>query len=193
MKKIFASLLLVVSTSSVAGFISPVSVTSLHSPYYGSTNNLISDAVDTGYVAPNPASGGVGTSTWVNSAFNTWVFDLASANTLNEAYIWDYYGHSATDWTLVLFDDFGGAGTNLGQVDFSFVTAPTHTSGLHTVAFASVDSVRSVTLTNSNTSVRGGIGLSEVAFNNVPEPSTVLLLGVGLLGFAGMRKKAKSA
>ena len=193
MKKILASLLFVVSTSCMAGFISPVSVTSLQPSTFGTPTDLIKDAIDVSYAAPNPGSGGDGTSNWVNSNFNTWTFDFASANRLSGAYIWDYYGHSATDWSLVFFDGLGGAGSNLGQFSFSFAVVPFGAGVLHTISFAPVDSVRSVTLTNTNTSVRGGVGLSEVAFNNVPEPSTVLLLSIGLLGFVGFRAKAKSA
>jgi hypothetical protein len=187
--------LLAMSTNAVANFITADSVSSLNT----ASNNadaLIENAIDTSYIAPSPAGGGSGTSTWHSGLYNTWTFDFDSAYTLDTAYIWDYYGHSPTDWLLTFFGSANGVGPALFSHNFSTPNpAPSaHDSDLYTINFASVADVMSVTLQNVNTSVRGGVGLAEVHFGGtaVPEPSTLAILGLGLLGLASRRFKKQA-
>ena len=154
-----------------ADFITPTSVTSLNSSPWSQFNDvsaLISNATNTSYLAPNPSSGGNGTSTWTNQNTNTWTFNFASAYTLNTAYLWDYYTHSPTNWVLNFYDGLNGTGTQVGT--YSFSIAPVCSGGcstLHTISFADFANVKSVTLSNTNNSANGGVGLAEVHFGGV--------------------------
>ncbi|MFT5543469.1 MAG: MSHA biogenesis protein MshQ [Glaciecola sp.] len=152
-----------------AEFVTPVSVTALHEVSWAVTSNLIESASDTSYVAPNPGSGGGGTSAWTSENTNTYTFNLDSTYTLNEIHIWDYYTHSPTGWELNFFNGANASGTNLGSTAFNIapVVCNPSCSTLHTVPFANVANVRSVTLTNTNTSEAGGVGLAEVHFESV--------------------------
>ena len=182
-------------TNVAANLITADSVSSLNQTH-NNAYALIENAINTSYVAPNPASGGGGTSTYHGGPHNTWTFDFDSAYTLDTAYIWDYYGHSPTDWLLTFFGSTNGVGPALFSHNFSMPNAApaTHDSDLYTINFASVADVRSVTLQNVNTSVRGGVGLAEVHFGGtaVPEPSTLAILGLGLLGLASRRFKKQA-
>jgi hypothetical protein len=188
-------LLLVMSTSAAATFITPDSVFSSNSAS-NTANVLIENALDATYLAPMPGSGGNGTSTYANQSFNTWTFDFNTATNLDTAYIWDYYGHSPTEWILSFFNAASGGGSTLSSHNFSMPNpAPgAHDSDLYTINFAPVADVMSVTLTNTNTSVRGGVGLAEVHFGgeaatHVPEPSTFAIFALGLMGLASRRFK----
>lgn len=177
-------------------FITPSDVSSL-STTINSADALIKDATDISYAPGSPSSGGGGTSTYTKRPNNTWTFDFDDVYTLSTAYIWDYYGHSPTDWTLSFFDDVGGAGTQLFTYDFSILIPDpgVEDSNLHTISFAAVSGVRSVSLYNTNESARGGVGLEEVQFGGVkevPEPSTLAILGLGLMGLSLRRLKKQA-
>jgi hypothetical protein len=196
-KFLIGGLLLVMSNSAAAAFITPDSVFSSNSGN-NTANVLIENALDATYLAPMPGSGGNGTSTHTGASVNTWTFDFNTATNLDTAYIWDYYGHSPTEWILSFFDAASG-GSILSSHNFSMPNpAPhTHDSDLYTINFASVADVMSVTLTNTNNSVRGGVGLAEVHFGgeaatHVPEPSTLAIFALGLMGLASRRFKKKS-
>ena len=184
------------STNAAANFITPDSVSSLNQATINNAEALIESATDASYIAPNPGSGGGGTSTWYSGEYNTWTFDFDSAYTLDTAYIWDYYGHSPTEWLLTFFGSANGVGSSIFTYNFSTPnpSPSTHDSDLYTINFASVADVMSVTLQNTNSSVRGGVGLAEVHFGKtaVPEPSTLAILGLGLLGLASRRFKKQA-
>jgi hypothetical protein len=188
------------STNAAADFITADSVSSLNSsPWsnYNNVNSLIENAIGTSYLAPNPSGGGGGTSTYTDLSFNTWTFDFGAAHMLDTAYIWDYYGHSPTEWILSFFDAANGGGTQLASHAFSLAPlAPSGSSILHTVLFTDVGGVMSATLSSTNLSTGGGVGLAEVHFGGtvtaVPEPSTLAILGLGLLGLASRKFKKQA-
>ncbi len=173
-------------SSAQAGLVSidtaTASSTSINNP-----TALIKDALgDYDYAAPNPGSGGSGTS-WYTSAAgssNVWiVFDFAEVEGVDELIVWDYYGHSPTDWRLELFSDLNATGTMLLSHDFS-ITPNTGGSTRHVIDVLDIFGERSARLISLNDSTRGGTGLAEVAFLQIPEPSTFLLAGLGLPGLA---------
>lgn len=142
-------------------------------------NDLIDDAIDISYAAPDPASGGSGTSWYTPDNRATLYFTFDQPLSLTRLYLWDYYGHTSTDWTLSLFDNIS---TSLLEYSFSITPGSDHTSTLHIVEFGITDNVYEAILANNNNSTDGGLGLSEVHFESaapVPEPSTIVLLGAG--------------
>jgi len=142
-------------------FITPNSATSSAGSYLNTPSVLISDASDTSYSAPDPSFGGGGTSWYADSDATTLTFVLDSLYDLTGIHIWDYYSFSATDWALSFFD----ADSNLiSTTNFSITTSAANTSTLSTITFSEVGGVSYVELTNTNNSVGGGIGLSEVHF-----------------------------
>ncbi len=157
-----------------------------------STNNasvLIKDAKGNyQYQAPNPSSGGGGTSwhTGAAGSSNVWVvFDFAGVEAVDELVVWDYYGHSPTNWRLELFSGANATGTTLLSHEFSITPGSSGTSTRHVIDVLNTFGVQSARLTSLNDSVSGGTGLAEVAFLRwVPEPGTALLAGLGLPGVA---------
>jgi hypothetical protein len=197
-KFLAAGFLLAMSTSGSAAFITADSVFSSNTAS-NTANVLIANALDATYLAPSPAGGGGGTSTYAHVSVNKWTFDFSTATNLDTAYIWDYYGHSPTEWILSFFDGASGGGSTLSSHNFSMPNpAPgAHDSDLYTINFTSVADVMSVTLQNTNNSVRGGVGLSEVHFGGVaatqvPEPSTLAIFALGLMGLVSRRFKKQA-
>lgn len=117
---------------------------------------------------------------------------------LTEIYIWDYYDHTPSDWSLVFFDGVNGQGNQLAIRNINIIPGTdTPFSTLHTSSFLSVESVMSISMTNTNTSVRGGVGLGEVAFgftesvtSDVSAPAPLIALSSLMLLF-GLRKHRK--
>lgn len=166
---------------------------------------LIADAAGGGgasYAAPNPGSGGGGTSWHTGDLGTTPVvvsfgFDTVGPSTisvLEELYMWDYYGHSPTDWTLKLYSGAGGTGTTLLDYDFSISPGTTSgTSTKHIIDFSDVTGYLSGTLETRSNSGFGGVGLSEIGFTatifNVPEPATFTLAALGFLALLRRRRR----
>lgn len=175
-------------------FVSPIAATSTSPNDFNTPSVLISDAASENYVAPNPASGGSGTSWWTNTPGSTTIevsFDFGAAQAIDELVLWDYYDHSPTEWTLQLFSGAGGTGSELLNFDFSIAPGAVLTSTRHLIEFGAIQGVMSGVLETSIDSSRGGVGLAEFGFitTSVPEPSTFAILGLcGMLGVCARRR-----
>ena len=186
----FALILALLSNpvSADLAYVAPSSVSADASGFFGVPNDLISDAAGAGgvnYVAPSPFNGGGGTS-WFTavSGLNpvTISFDFGSSQDLDVLYLWDYNGHSPTDWNLQLFSAAAGSGSQLVDFDFTIGPGANGTSTRHVLDFTDVTGALSGTLTTQNNSTRGGVGLSEFGFSAiaVPEPTSTVFLMCGL-------------
>lgn len=189
-----------------AGFIQPTSISTTASLSTNTPAVLINAATGNGgtaYVAPGPASGGSGTSWHTGDAGTTPVtlsFDFAATTDLySELYMWDYYTHSPSDWTLKLYSGLGATGTELLNLDFSISPGiVNNTSTKHIIDFSNVTGVLSGVLQTRNNSGSGGVGLAEFGFLTehppAPEPSSFLLLSLGALGLVrSVRRRRVSA
>lgn len=164
------------------------------------TNNSINNATflikdangDADYDAPNPNGGGISTSWYGVADFIALTFNFSQAEDINALYLWDYFSFSPTDWRLNLYSDLDAGGTNLlVDHDFSIVIgpAPIH-SGRHVIDLPDTIGTRSALLINTNLSQSSGVGLSEVAFSQVPEPSAyAATFGIAVILIALMRRK----
>ncbi len=178
-------------------FIAANSVSSNVSDYYP-VNRLISDANGFNYSAPNPHSGGGGTSWWTTAVGSTPVtltFDFNSPQQIGAVGIWDYASYSPSDWNIKLFSGSNGTGTALLDQDFSLTpNSSNNVSVFNGIDLADTAGVSSVVLTARNDGSYGS-GLSEVYFSNttisapVPEPSSAALLGLGGLALILRRRK----
>lgn len=178
------------------GLVAIDTATTTATPSTNTPSVLIKDAHGNyNYLAPNPGSGGGGTS-WhtTDSGINNVqvVFGFHQVEGVDELLLWDYYGHTPTDWRLELFSGANATGTTLLSYDFSITPGSPGTSTRHVIDLPNTFGVLSARLTTLNNSVSGGVGLSEVAFYRIPEPSTFLLSALGFvaLGFAGWRRRS---
>jgi hypothetical protein len=143
---------------------------------------LVGNVSGFGDPGPNPGGGGGGTS-WaaVGNAAGKYIgIDFDFPIELLAMQLWDYYGHSPTQYNLKLYDATGFGGNQLLDVNFS-IPAADYNPQVHFVEFADTPAVRSAQLTALNNSQWGYFGMAEIAFH-VPEPSTAALLGAGLAG-----------
>ncbi len=146
------------------------------------------------YEAPNPSSGGGGTSWHTGAGAGTWlIFDFEDVEGVDELVLWDYYTHSPSDWTVELFSETDATGELLLSHDFSITPGSPGTSTRHVIDLVDTYGVLSAKLTSRNNSTRGGTGLSEVAFVQVPEPSTLasafILLGLAVCSHRRKRQR----
>lgn len=185
-----------------AGFIQPTSITTPASTINTPTV-LISDATGNGginYIAPNPGSGGSGTSWYTANAGTTPVvlsFNFAATTDIfSEIYMWDYYTHSPSDWTVKLYTGLNATGTELLDFDFSIIPGPSSTSTKTALNFANVSGVLSGILETRNNSGSGGVGLAEFGFLTepppAPEPSSLMIWGMAGLCTMAYRHRSRS-
>jgi hypothetical protein len=140
---------------------------------------LVADAQgDYLYSPPNPGGGGGGTSWHTYSSDGSppiiLTFNFSQSANVNELVLWDYYGHSPSDWTIKLYSGPSATGSELLSYDFSIGTGQNYDPLRWVVDFPNTYNVDSAALSTRSNSHWGGVGLSEVAFV-VPEPTSMAI------------------
>lgn len=102
--------------------------------------------------------------------FNAFGFYLADASDVSANLRLIYSDGSASDDYLITYEQDNG---NLGYV-----------------SVFSDQNIVGATLTFSNSTKNDGWGIDDITIGNVPEPGTLLLLGLGLLGLGAARRRA---
>ena len=151
--------------------------------------------------ATHGAGNGVGTM-WLSSnsentigAFIT--FDLGSEMDLDGAWIWNYNQDSHGGRGYLNYDIYvGGSGDSAATTLLLEGASITREAGGSPVsaqfeAFSASD-VQYVKFVSQSTGGNNVIGLSEVRFSQVPEPSAVALFGLGGLGLLARRRRQRS-
>ncbi len=106
----------------------------------------------------------------LTGSFNAFGFYLADASDIS------------ANLTLTFSD-----GTSTGM---DLITYPESNGSLKYVSVTSDMSIVNGTLTFSNSTGNDGWGINNVTVGNLPEPGTLLLMGLGLLGLGAARRRA---
>jgi len=109
----------------------------------------------------------------VVKGFGIWIFDDYTA--LADSFTMTVMGIDGTSWTSGVLD------ANPGETDHAI-------EGFLGVTL--VDGIQSVTINNTGSGVFH-LDHMQIASSPVPEPATVLLFGIGILGLAGISRKRK--
>lgn len=216
MKKLLFLSLAVVSifmaSNSVAALISGVTIESVSSEYIangwdlGAVHIVDGSGLSDGKHSLISFPGGNSWQTISPSGTGNIVFDLGDIYDLDFLHVWNlnfyspYNGRGARQVDILLSSDMT-SWSNLGNFNFQIATAAVDDPGF-TISATSWAAARYVQFDIKNNfgldDNAGHVGLSEVQFYSidgqtpVPEPSTALLLGVGVLGLAGVRRKIRA-
>lgn len=199
------------ASNSVAALITGVTIESVSSEFLGYGWDLgASHTVDGSGLSGGKHSlinypGGNSWQTSTQSGTANIVFDLGKIYDLDFLHVWNlnfyspYHGRGANQVGILLSSD-NSVWSDLGLFQFQIATAADNDPGF-TIAATSWAAARYVQFDIKNNfggdDNAGHVGLSEVQFYSregqtpVPEPSTALLLGLGLLGWAGLTGRRK--
>lgn len=108
----------------------------------------------------------------LSGSFNAFGFHLADASDIS------------ANLTLAFADG------SMTYVDMATIMYPEANGNLKYVTVTSDMSILGGTLTFANTSGNDGWGIDNVTVGNLPEPGTLLLMGLGLLGLGAARRRA---
>lgn len=203
------------SLASAATFHTPVSVTATNSTAYFAVANL-HQGPGVGYSATSPHDGFINTpaNTWVTDAPGGFpsdylaimpapilVIDLGANFFLTEISTWGYTTSNANGASAFNLrfatgaEGTGGFGSSIPNqggftAAFSDVTRDSHTLTPLTARFVEMTITDNYYSGGGLGPPAGGdrVGLGEIAFEAIPEPSTALLGGVALLGLIRRRR-----
>ena len=202
------------SLASAATFHTPVSITATNSVAYFAVANL-HQGPSVGYSASAPHDGAIpGALTWVTDAPGGFpsdyiaqvgmpilVIDLGSDLFLTEISTWGYTTSNANGASAFNLrfatgaEGTGGFGSSIPNqggftAAFSDVTRDSHTLTPLTARFVEMTITDNYYSGGGLGPPAGGdrVGLGEIAFEAIPEPSTALLGGVALLGLLRRRR-----
>ena len=128
-------------------------------------------------------------SDYVSTGFGTVTYDLGQLYLIEELAFWNFGGGSGNGiYAITAFDLYGNS-TFLGNYN------PSLGGGLADIYSFGPILAQTIQLDVISSS-SSFFGIGEVAFgvadsNPIPEPTTILLLGVGIAGLAGMRMRRK--
>lgn len=105
----------------------------------------------------------------LSGSFNAFGFWLADASDVSADLTLTFSDGSSSNWSLITYPQANG--------DLKYVTV------------TSSQNILGGTLTFSNTTDNDGWGIDNVTVGSLPEPGTLLLMGLGLLGLGAARRR----
>jgi hypothetical protein len=208
--------LLLVSSPTLAAPITGVTIETVSSEYTNGWDLAAVHVIDGSGLSGSPAThsqiaypGGQSWQTISQTGTAQIVFDLGASYALSSIHVWNlnfyapYNGRGAKDVVISISSDLTGW-SSAGTFVFSMATGLNGDPGFDILFGSALGEARYVEfniLSNWGGSDNAGhVGLSEVQFYAdardpgpaaVPEPTTVLLIGLGLAGLAGARRYKK--
>ena len=128
-----------------------------------------------------------------NVAGEVLTFTLQSASVVDAVHMWGYDRIGSTSRSIQNFDlsfSFNGGGTYDTTISLVLPVPSADPIPVQTLAFAQQTGVTHLRITNmTNYGDSNYVGLSEIRFSAVPEPTTTALLGLGGLALILRRRK----